>query len=245
MRWRFWRPIAPAISPARSSTSTAASIWTKVHLGLTMKRKNLKPKFNWQRWRSEADDLAALPKRVAARMLFDVLLINRFELALLELKGSDAVWGPVHTSVGQEATAAATVARPEPRGQVRGHLPLAPPVPGQGRCSTGCPPTGTPPRRRCRRKGWRWCAAPWRRSWDWRPATAAGAAAPCTCATRRRVPRLQRHRRRRGTAGRRRGLRRAAHRQRQRGSGLRRRRCPASGRSARSAEHGRALGACR
>ena len=75
-----------------------------------MKRKNLKPRFNWQRWRSEADDLAALPKRVAARMLFDVLLINRFELALLELKGSDAVWGPVHTSVGQEATAAATVA---------------------------------------------------------------------------------------------------------------------------------------
>ena len=79
-----------------------------------MKRKNLKPRFNWQRWRSEADDLAALPKRVAARMLFDVLLINRFELALLELKGSDAVWGPVHTSVGQEATAAATVAALSP-----------------------------------------------------------------------------------------------------------------------------------
>ena len=79
-----------------------------------MKRKSLKPKFNWQRWRSEADDLAALPKRVAARMLFDVLLINRFELALLELKGSDAVWGPVHTSVGQEATAAATVAALSP-----------------------------------------------------------------------------------------------------------------------------------
>ena len=47
-------------------------------------------------------------------MLFDVLLINRFELALLELKGSDAVWGPVHTSVGQEATAAATVAALSP-----------------------------------------------------------------------------------------------------------------------------------
>ena len=79
-----------------------------------MKRKNLKPRFQWQRWSSEADDLAALPKAVAARMLFDVLLINRFELALLELKGSDAVWGPVHTSVGQEATAAATVAALRP-----------------------------------------------------------------------------------------------------------------------------------
>ena len=79
-----------------------------------MKRKNLTPRFQWQRWSSEADDLAALPKPVAARMLFDVLLINRFELALLELKGSDAVWGPVHTSVGQEATAAATVAALSP-----------------------------------------------------------------------------------------------------------------------------------
>ena len=79
-----------------------------------MQREQLEPSFNWQRWRSDAGDLAALPKRVAARLLFDVLLINRFELALLELKGSGAVWGPVHTSVGQEATAAATVAALRP-----------------------------------------------------------------------------------------------------------------------------------
>ena len=79
-----------------------------------MRREQLEPRFNWQRWRSDPGDLAALPKRVAARLLFDVLLINRFELALLELKGSDAVWGPVHTSVGQEATAAATVAALRP-----------------------------------------------------------------------------------------------------------------------------------
>ena len=79
-----------------------------------MQREQLEPNFNWQRWRSDAGDLAALPKRVAARLLFDVLLINRFELALLELKGSGAVWGPVHTSVGQEATAAATVAALRP-----------------------------------------------------------------------------------------------------------------------------------
>ena len=75
-----------------------------------MLQEKLQPTFNWQRWRSEPDDLTALPDGVAARMLFDVLLINRFELALLELKGSDAVWGPVHTSVGQEATAAGVVA---------------------------------------------------------------------------------------------------------------------------------------
>ena len=79
-----------------------------------MRREQLEPRFNWQRWRSDPGDLAALPKLVAARLLFDVLLINGFELALLELKGSDAVWGPVHTSVGQEATAAATVAALRP-----------------------------------------------------------------------------------------------------------------------------------
>ena len=79
-----------------------------------MQQEILHPTFTWQRWRSEEGDLAALPDGVAVRMLFDVLLINRFELALLELKGNDAVWGPVHTSVGQEATAAATVAALRP-----------------------------------------------------------------------------------------------------------------------------------
>lgn len=47
---------------------------------------------------------------LAARILFDVLLINEFEHAALSLKNDDCVWGPVHSSVGQEATAAATVA---------------------------------------------------------------------------------------------------------------------------------------
>ena len=82
-----------------------------------MQQEILHPTFTWQRWRSEEGDLAALPDGVAARMLFDVLLINRFELALLELKGNDAVWGPVHTSVGQEATAAGVVAALRPGDQ--------------------------------------------------------------------------------------------------------------------------------
>ena len=82
-----------------------------------MQQEILHPTFTWQRWRSEEGDLAALPVGVAARMLFDVLLINRFELALLELKGNDAVWGPVHSSVGQEATAAGVVAALRPGDQ--------------------------------------------------------------------------------------------------------------------------------
>lgn len=48
--------------------------------------------------------------RAAARMLFDLFLINEFEHALLELKNDDCVWGPVHTSVGQEAIAAGGIA---------------------------------------------------------------------------------------------------------------------------------------
>ena len=79
-----------------------------------MKRKNLKPQFQWQQWKSDAEDVAALEPTTAARILFDVLAINKFELALLELKGADCVWGPVHTSVGQEACAAATVAALQP-----------------------------------------------------------------------------------------------------------------------------------
>ena len=75
-----------------------------------MKKKNLKLQFQWQRWESEPDDMLGLPDTTGARMLFDVLTINKFEMALLELKAAGAVWGPVHTSVGQEAIAAASVA---------------------------------------------------------------------------------------------------------------------------------------
>jgi 2-oxoisovalerate dehydrogenase E1 component len=79
-----------------------------------MKKKNLKLQFQWQRWESEPDDMLGLPDTTGARMLFDVLTINKFEMALLELKAAGAVWGPVHTSVGQEAIAAASVAALRP-----------------------------------------------------------------------------------------------------------------------------------
>jgi 2-oxoisovalerate dehydrogenase E1 component len=66
--------------------------------------------FDWTSWRSAGDDLAALDPLVAARMLFDVLTIQSFEHAVLDLQRQGCVWGPVHSSVGQEATAAASAA---------------------------------------------------------------------------------------------------------------------------------------
>ncbi len=74
-----------------------------------MKNRKLKHNFNLLKWESEDSDIEKFDPCLAARMLFDVLLINEFEHAVLRLKKDDCVWGPVHTSVGQEATAAATV----------------------------------------------------------------------------------------------------------------------------------------
>ena len=79
-----------------------------------MKRTPIDGSFPWERWESDAADVEQLDRRQAARLLFDTLAINRFEHALLELKNAGAVWGPVHTSVGQEATASAAVAALRP-----------------------------------------------------------------------------------------------------------------------------------
>ncbi|MGC9342744.1 MAG: alpha-ketoacid dehydrogenase subunit alpha/beta [Bacteroidales bacterium] len=49
-------------------------------------------------------------KLVSARMLYDLFVINTFEEAVISLKNDECVWGPVHTSVGQEAIAAGSVA---------------------------------------------------------------------------------------------------------------------------------------
>jgi 2-oxoisovalerate dehydrogenase E1 component len=51
-------------------------------------------------------DYLAVPKREHLRMLELVYLIRAFENTLLDLKDADALNGPVHTSVGQEAVAA-------------------------------------------------------------------------------------------------------------------------------------------
>jgi 2-oxoisovalerate dehydrogenase E1 component len=75
-----------------------------------MKKTPLANDFDRQYWKAEKTDLAAIDPRLASQILFNTLLINEFEHALLRLKNDDCVWGPVHTSVGQEALAAATIA---------------------------------------------------------------------------------------------------------------------------------------
>jgi len=79
-----------------------------------MKINNLDRAPDCEEWRSEASDLRGINEALAARMLFDILLINEFEHALLRLKGEECIWGPIHTSVGQEAVAAGVVAALRP-----------------------------------------------------------------------------------------------------------------------------------
>jgi len=66
--------------------------------------------FKGIKWESEKNDIKSIDKKILARILFDVYAINEFETAVLKLKNDDCIWGPVHTSIGQEAIAAATVA---------------------------------------------------------------------------------------------------------------------------------------
>jgi 2-oxoisovalerate dehydrogenase E1 component len=74
-----------------------------------MKTRTLDFTSPFEQWDSEPEDLRLIGPQVAVRMLFDILLINEFEHALLRLKAEDCVWGPVHTSVGQEGVAAGVV----------------------------------------------------------------------------------------------------------------------------------------
>src|SRR5271169_4143435 len=79
-----------------------------------MKKTQLNPGSFFEEWRSDdADPRSLAPLRVA-RMLFDIVVINEFEHALLRLKSDDCLWGPVHTSVGQEGVAAGVVAALRP-----------------------------------------------------------------------------------------------------------------------------------
>ena len=63
-----------------------------------------------QSFEATPDDLARIPRRDLARMLMLLYLVREFETAVLDLKERDLVHGPAHTSVGQEAIAAATAA---------------------------------------------------------------------------------------------------------------------------------------
>jgi len=75
-----------------------------------MNRQHLQPELDWQRWKSTARDIKAFNPRLAACMLFEMYLINKFEVELLNLKNNGCVWGPVHSSVGEEAVAVAAIA---------------------------------------------------------------------------------------------------------------------------------------
>jgi 2-oxoisovalerate dehydrogenase E1 component len=74
-----------------------------------VQKNKLTPNFNWHRWKSDKKDKYSMEPLLAARILFYIYVIHEFEHALLRLKNDDCIWGPVHTSVGQEGIAAASV----------------------------------------------------------------------------------------------------------------------------------------
>ena len=75
-----------------------------------MKKKPIQYDVQGTFWQSDADDLKSADQQMLSRMLFDIKVISEFEEAILLLKNDECVWGPVHTSIGQEAIAAGTVA---------------------------------------------------------------------------------------------------------------------------------------
>lgn len=76
--------------------------------------------FDWRRIESSDEDLQAFDRARAMRILSLTILIREFEEQLLVLKSSDCVWGPVHSSIGQEALAAATMAGLRPGDSISG-----------------------------------------------------------------------------------------------------------------------------
>jgi hypothetical protein len=77
---------------------------------IIMKKEPISLQLNRLYWNSEIEDLRGIDTQILARMLFDIRVIYNFEEAILGLKNENCVWGPVHTSIGQEAIAAGTVA---------------------------------------------------------------------------------------------------------------------------------------
>ncbi|MDD5707044.1 MAG: thiamine pyrophosphate-dependent enzyme [Kiritimatiellae bacterium] len=71
-----------------------------------MKLDTLKIRAPMRRLTAEASDWDAVPAAELRWMFMLMLLIRRFEETLLDLKERELINGPVHTSIGQEATAA-------------------------------------------------------------------------------------------------------------------------------------------
>ena len=61
---------------------------------------------------STKGDMVRFDTVVAARILYIMKLINRFENTLLELQGKQILWGALHTSIGVEGPAAAAMQSP-------------------------------------------------------------------------------------------------------------------------------------
>jgi 2-oxoisovalerate dehydrogenase E1 component len=85
-----------------------------------MNEAKLSCDFDWKVLKSEDRDMTALGRPLASKILFLAMLIRGFEEKLLELKNGDCVWGPVHSSIGQEALAAASMAALGPADLITG-----------------------------------------------------------------------------------------------------------------------------
>lgn len=58
---------------------------------------------------SDTGDLSRMKQETRMRILFEMLVINRFENAVMKLKEDDCIWGPIHLAIGQEAIAASVM----------------------------------------------------------------------------------------------------------------------------------------
>ncbi len=95
-----------------------------------MLQEKLNFHFDWQKWKSENSDLKVVSPSLAGRIIFNMFIVNEFENVLLDLEKEGLIRGPIHSSIGQEAIAAATIAALEKSDQINGthrahHLFLA------------------------------------------------------------------------------------------------------------------------
>lgn len=73
-----------------------------------MSRKiNVKPPAVCKRFELDKNDVLKIDTTTHAWMAFFLYLVRKFEARLLEFKGDDLLYGPIHSSIGQEAIAAA------------------------------------------------------------------------------------------------------------------------------------------
>ena len=79
-----------------------------------MKKEEIQYHVKGIKWSSDIADMKKMDQRLLSRMLFDIQVISKFEETVLMLKNDGCIWGPVHTSIGQEAIAAGTVAALQP-----------------------------------------------------------------------------------------------------------------------------------